>query len=206
MESIELEAWDDKEVRLAQEQAELLSRTDLVQVLVSSEPGRWRLLSDSRIGIVWHDDWELRVVPRLDIPRLMFLLGYAADPRGWRDSVAAFGADDHLFGAIASGFAFHASRAIQPVPLHGYVTVEDRALTLRGRLRFADQIARWPGLPIPLELSRDDHTPDVAENRLLRGAAELLLRCPRVPDLARRRLLGIRGALEDVVPTRLVLR
>lgn len=74
-------------------------------------------------------------------------------------------------------------------------------MTLRGRLRFADQIARWPGLPIPLELSYDDYTADVAENQILRGATELLLRFPRVPVLARRRLFGIRAALEEVHPT-----
>src|SRR5450755_3332796 len=43
-------------------------------------------------------------------------------------------------------------------------------------------------------------TADIAENRLLRGATELLLRFPRVPELARKRLLRIRATLEDVAP------
>jgi 5-methylcytosine-specific restriction enzyme subunit McrC len=199
MKQITLEAWGDKSVELDPQEADALARMELVRVLIDEPPNTWRLLADSRIGVVWHEDWELRVSPRLAIPRLMFLLGYAADPRGWRDAVAPFGADQDLFSAIANGFAFHAKRAISPTPIRGYITVEDRDVTLRGRLRFADQIARWPGLPIPLELSYDDYTADIAENQMLRGATELLLRFPRVPVLARRRLLGIRAALQDVL-------
>lgn len=201
MRSIELEAWDEKVVALATEEAEALAATDLVRVLVDAQPGHWRLTTDSRVGVVWREgEWELRVRPRLAIPRLMFLLGYAADPSGWRDAAAPFAAEKHLLGAVASGLAYHAQRALSPAPIHGYVTVEEQATTLRGRLRFTDQLARWPGRPIPLELTHDDYTADIAENRMLRGACELLLRLPRVPDRARRRLLAVRASLDDVLP------
>jgi 5-methylcytosine-specific restriction enzyme subunit McrC len=130
----------------------------------------------------------------------MFLLGYAVDRKGWRDAAAAFGAEEHLFAALASGFAFHAERAISPAPIRGYVGLEDRAPVLRGRLRIADQMARWPGLPVPLEIVYDDYTADIPENRMVRGAAELLLRFPLVPVQARKRLLRVRAALEDVAP------
>lgn len=195
-----LEAWSKTTAELAPEHAEAVAKTELVSVRFDHPPDRWLLVSDSRVGVVRSDDWELRVVPRLAIPKLMFLLGYASDPRGWRDAVAAFGAEDDLFAAVASGFAYHAQRAVAPAPLRGYVTIEDRATTLRGRLRVADQIARWPGMPIPLELTYDDHTPDIPENRLVRGAAELLLRVPGVPPAARKRLLRVRATLEDVLP------
>lgn len=112
MKQIALEAWGDKSVELDPQEADVLARSNIVRVLIDKPPNTWRLLADSRIGVVWHEDWELRVSPRLAIPRLMFLLGYAADPRGWRDAAAPFGADQDLFSAIASGFAFHAKRAI----------------------------------------------------------------------------------------------
>ena len=99
----------------------------------------------------------------------MFLLGYAADPRGWRSSIASFGHERDFFSAIASGFAHHAYRALEPAPLRGYVTVDERSPTLRGRLRVADQMART--LPLPLEITYDDYTIDIPENRMLRGAS-----------------------------------
>jgi 5-methylcytosine-specific restriction enzyme subunit McrC len=202
MRTIRLEAWDEKVVELTAEEADALAATDLVRVVVDAQSGSWRVVTDSRVGVVWREgEWELRVRPKLAIPRLMFLLGYAADPAGWRDAAAPVAAEEHLYGAVASGFAYHAQRALSPAPIHGYVTVEEQATTLRGQLRFTDQLARWPGLPIPLELAHDDYTADIAENRLLRGATELLLRLPRVSERARRRLLAVRASLEDVLPS-----
>src|SRR6185312_3750059 len=110
-------------------------------------------------------DELLRVSPKLAIPKLMFLLGYAADPKGWRDVGPAFEAEQDLFAAVAAAFAVHAERALSPAPIRGYLTVDDRSTVLRGRLRVADQLARWPGQPIPLELSFDEFTADVLENR-----------------------------------------
>jgi len=130
----------------------------------------------------------------------MFLLSYACDPGGWREVGTAFAPEDDLFTAVASAFAVHAERALAPAPIRGYVTVEGRSTTLRGTLRVADQIAKWPAQPIPLEIVYDNFTPDVAENRLVRGAAELLLRMPLLPFRVRRRLLRIRATLEDVAP------
>ena len=47
-------------------------------------------------------------------------------------------------------------------------------------------------------MSYDEYTADVAENRLLKTAAVVLLRLPRVPALARKRLLRLKATLDDV--------
>jgi 5-methylcytosine-specific restriction enzyme subunit McrC len=51
---------------------------------------------------------------------------------------------------------------------------------------------------VPIEISYDDFTEDVLENRMLRTAASLLLRLPRLPHEARRRLLRLRALLSEV--------
>ncbi len=114
--TIKLEAWGDTIEEFGAEQARELAKTGLVTVQIHEPPDSWRLKADSRIGIVAGEGWEVRVDPALEIPKLMFLLGYAADPRGWRDAIAAFSADPDLFAAIASGFAFHAERALMGFP------------------------------------------------------------------------------------------
>jgi 5-methylcytosine-specific restriction enzyme subunit McrC len=199
--TIELEAWAEERVALTAAQAAAVGRSGLARVLLDEPPDRWRLATEARVGVVRGDDWELRVRPRLAIPQLMFLLSYAADPHGWREVGPAFAADEDLFAAVAAAFALHAERALAPVPLRGYVSVEERSTTLRGRLRVADQIARWAAQPILLEIAHDDFTDDVPENRLLRGAAELLLRLPLLAAPARQRLLRVRATLEQVAPT-----
>jgi 5-methylcytosine-specific restriction enzyme subunit McrC len=195
-----IEAWSSATRTLTAEQARRVAESGLVGVEIGEPPNSWRLTADSRVGVVVGSDWEVRVVPRLPIPKLMFLLAYAVNRDGWRDSIAEFQRDPDFFAAVASGFAFHAYRAVEPGPLRGYVTVDERAYALRGRLRVADQISRSSGLPLPLEVSYDDYALDVPENRILRGASDLLLRFPRVPGAARKRLRRIRAILEDVEP------
>jgi 5-methylcytosine-specific restriction enzyme subunit McrC len=199
---IDLTAWSEQVEDLPADVAAALATSGLVDVRIADPPARWRLVTGSSVGVSTVAGWEVRVKPKLAIPRLMFLLGYAADPRGWRELGPLFGVDDDLFAAVAHGFALQAERAISPAPLRGYVAVDEREVTLRGRVRIGDQLARRPGLAIPLELTYDDHITDVPENQLLRGAAELLLRMPQVPKAARLRLLRVRATLEDVEPAR----
>ena len=198
---LELEAWSQQVAELTSEQAAAVAGSGLARVLVDRPPDRWLLATGAHVGVVRGAGWELCVRPRLAIPQLMFLLSYAADPNGWRDVGPAYAAEDDLFAAVAAAFALHAERALAPAPLRGYVSVEDRSTTLRGRLRIADQLARWPAQPIPLEIVHDDFTEDVAENRLVRGAAELLLRLPLLTARVRQRLLRVRAVLEQVAPT-----
>jgi 5-methylcytosine-specific restriction enzyme subunit McrC len=150
------------------------------------------------VGVLVGEGWEIRIRPRLAVPRLMFLLAYAVDQRGWKNILAPFEHERDEVAAIASGFSWHALRAVERGPIRGYRRREERSDALRGRVRFADQIARSAGLPIPLEISYADYTPDVLENRMLVTAAGLLLRMPRVAPLARRRLLHVRSRLEGV--------
>ena len=194
-----LSAWSsDTIATLTLEQVRLAEASGLVTARVHEPPASWRLVAGSLVGWVGGEDWEVRVVPALAIPKLMFLLGYALDPAGWRDEETPYGKEDDLFAAIASGFAFHATRALDQGPLRGYVSVDERAAAVRGRIRFGDQASRMRGLPLPLEITYDEFTADVHENRLVYAAATALLRFPRVPDRARARLRRIRAALDGV--------
>ena len=175
-----------------------IERSGLAEVVHGTSDGYFRVKTSSRIGLVIGDGWELRVMPHLAIPRLMFLLGYALDETGWKDRVAELEQHDDLFSAIATAFSWHATWALDRGILRGYVHREERRIDLRGRVRFGDHIARSGGLPLPVDVSYDDFTEDVLENRMLRTAASLLLRLPRVPLQTRRRLLRMRALLADV--------
>lgn len=182
---------------MTEEQARELAAMRLVRVEPIGE-GRWRVASGSEVGIISGRDWELRIRPRLAIPKLLFLLAYSTRPEGWKDVESSFGEVDELLDALASGFAWHTEQALEGGILRGYVEIEERRNDVRGRVRFGDQLARSAGLPLPIELTYDDYTADVLENRILLTAAELLLRLPRVPPTARRRLLRVRALLDEV--------
>jgi 5-methylcytosine-specific restriction enzyme subunit McrC len=197
---ISLRAWDDGVFDLTPEQAVAVEREELANVLVGPSAGTYRVRTGSRVGVIVGDDWEVRVSPKLAVPRLMFLLGYASDPSGWRNLVTGFAREDALFEAIANGFSWHAWWAIERGLLRGYVSREERSSVLRGRVLFASQIARGGGLPRPVDVAFDDYTEDVLENRIIKSATLFLLRLPRVPSRARRRVQRIRAALELVEP------
>jgi 5-methylcytosine-specific restriction enzyme subunit McrC len=197
---IELPAWDELVVSLSPEQAAAIEREELANVLAGPAPGIWRVKTGSKVGVLVGEDWEVRVSPKLKVPQLMFLLAYAVDQRGWRNLVTGFEAEPELFAAIANGFSWHATWALDRNLLRGYVHRDERRVDVRGRVRFGDQIARGAGLPVPVEVSYDDFTEDVLENRMLKTAALLLLRFPRVPAEARRRLQRVRSVLDVVEP------
>lgn len=194
-----MDAWSQVgDVALSHDQAAELAALDLVDVVAQPHGEAWVLVANSRIGVASGSGWELRVKPRLAVPKLFFLLAYAADPKGWKDESAGFAFEADLLDAVASGFSWQALRALERGVLRGYVQIDERLTTIRGRIRFGDQIARSASLPLPVEISYDDYTEDILENRMLKTATLALLRLPRVPALARKRLLKLRGLLDSV--------
>ena len=175
-----------------------LAATRAVEVAPSLEPGRWKLRAAQRVGVVQVGATELWVHPKVPVNRLLYLLGYARDQRGWRDDDPGFQSMAGLVPAMAVSFAALAQRALAQGVLQGYQEEEQSLLVLRGRLREGDQVRRRPGLALPLEVRYDDFTVDIAENRLLLSAARRLLRLPGVPSRVRAALLHLTTRLADV--------
>lgn len=197
MNRVAVTAWSETVRPLTRTQAAEISDSGLAEVGPRTDES-WVISTNSRVGIAVGSDWELRVRPKIDVSALMFLLAYARDPSGWSDARADFAVADDLFDAVAVGFSLHALDALKRGALHGYRHVDERLMSVRGRVRFGDQLARNMSLPLPVEVSYDDYTVDVLENRMLKTAAVVLLRLARVPTPARRRLLRVRALLDEV--------
>ncbi|MGP3732242.1 McrC family protein [Streptomyces sp. GDS52] len=173
-------------------------------------PGRWSLRAGSKVGAVTltvpgHDDpLTVRVIPKVPVARLFFLLGYGLDPTGaWRDGEVEVAEHRDLLPALAHAVERQVDRALRQGLLQGYRVTEETSTVVRGRIREAEQIRRRFGATLPVEVTYDEFTTDIAENRILRAAVERLLRLPGVPREVRRRLLHQRARLADVtVPVR----
>jgi 5-methylcytosine-specific restriction enzyme subunit McrC len=152
-----------------------------------------------KVGSVRTGSVQLDVRPkdRLGLSRLLFLLSYAGE-QGFRPGTVAAQEEHELWSALAESLAQLAERALGRGVLQGYLTVDESLRTVKGRIRISDQISRRPGMLVPLEVSYDEFTEDIAENRILRAALERMGQVPRVrPDvLSRLRLL--KGKLDDV--------
>jgi len=178
--------------------ATALAGCDLLNVTPAAD-GRWRLRPAGKVGAVSFEGWDIRVVPKVGVIRLLFLLGYAVDP-GFRPDDVAAGEQPDLLPMLGESLARQAERAIGSGVLQGYVTIEDALPLVRGRFRVADQIARRPGLPLPAEVRYDEYSADIVENRILRAALRRMLAVPRLREPIRRRLAHLDGRLDGVSP------
>ncbi|MFJ5694867.1 restriction endonuclease [Arthrobacter sp. NPDC093125] len=161
--------------------------------------GLYRIEPVGLVGSVRTRQVQLDVRPkgRLGLSRLLFLLSYAGD-QGFRDDAVAAAEDPGLWSALASSLVQLAERALQRGVLQGYLAVDESLRTVKGRIRISDQISRRPGMLVPLEVSYDEFTVDIAENRILRAALERMSRVPGVRPEVLSRLRQLKGKLDDV--------
>ncbi|MBM7057821.1 McrC family protein [Streptomyces durocortorensis] len=169
------------------------------------EPGAWRLRAGSKVGAValavpGAESITVHITPKVPVARLLFLVGYSSNPRGWRDGSVDLADQDELLPALAHAVERQIDRALRQGLLQGYRTTEESSHVMRGRLREAEQIRHRFGMPLPVEVVFDEFTTDIAENRLLCAAVDRLLRLPGVPGAVRARLMHQRSRLADITP------
>lgn len=182
--------------------AGLLSVPDLVR-LTPAAGGRWRLRGNQKVGLVRlrtpsGGALQLHLRPKLPVRDLLFLLSYSpGDP--WRPEPVTAAESDELLPAVADLLARTTRRTLDAGVLHGYRTVEEDLPLIRGRIRTADQLRRT-GLPLPVAVRYDDHTPDIAENRVLLTALRLAGRLSGVPVRTQQTLRHLADRLTGVRP------
>jgi 5-methylcytosine-specific restriction enzyme subunit McrC len=189
---------------------------DLNITPVSGTEDSYEIRAGSTVGAIQVGSLAVRIRPKLAVSRVLFLLSYAFDPDHWLDTDFDLAEERDLLEAIVPGFVAKMNRAISRGILQGYRVEEDALNTIRGRVRFDEQLRRWQGVVPPVEVRFDEYTIDIDENRLLRAAVarleKLRLRSPTMRlSLARsRQLLNnvsivhyVRGDLPDITWSRL---
>lgn len=196
---IEIRELDHKGVRaqLAGSTATSIADSQLLEVRPEGE-GWWRLRPRGRVGAVRVNDVEAVVTGKVKPASLLYLLGYAKNP-GFQPSDVSGLPDDDLWAALAEALARQAERALGRGVLQGYVTLDEALHLVRGRIRVADQIARRAGLLLPIEVTYDEYTVDIAENQILRTALRRVLGLPRLRPEHHRRLAHLDGRLDRVM-------
>lgn len=185
---------------LSTDEAEALAAAELA--VVSRAPGSssWEVAAGRKVGVARVGDLQIVVRPKITMDRLVFLMGYARQPQFWRAAPVLLDVEADLAEALADSFVRRARRALEQGLLHGYVGVSEALPLVRGRIRVGDQLARRPGIRLPLEVSYDEFSVDIAENRLLLAATLRLLRMPSLSRDIRRGLQRLRLQLADVTP------
>ena len=200
MSTIELdELGPPLELPLTVEEGRALAFSGVVSAVPSPyRPGIWLVGAARKVGAARIGSMEVFIRPKVEIARLLFLLGYAEHGDAWQqDTVRVTSAAD-LIPVVAQALWRQTERAIHQGLLPGYVVVEESSQVLRGRLRESAQLHAHHGLPLPLEIRHDEFTIDIPENQILRTACERMLSVPRVDPESQRMLRRLLRDFGDV--------
>ena len=185
-------------VRLDLEQRKVLNGVHIDVTPPINEGTTWVLRPSSYIGTVRVGDLSVIVRPKIPIDRVMFLVAYAIDPKDWRKYPFDLSPDADVLESIIPAFVHHTRQAVSRGLLQGYRHEEKALHTVRGRIRFNDQINRRFGVPLPLEVAFDEFTEDIEENRLLKTALHQLTHLPVRSQQARRDVHALRPVFNTV--------
>ena len=164
----------------------------------TTSEGMYVLTAGATVGAVEVSGLPVLIRPKIGIPQLLSLACYAIGKVRFQKADFDFPEHTALPDALALAFVSAARRAFARGLLHGYRTEEEVLQTVRGRIRFDDQIRRRFGVPLPVEVRYDEFTDDILANRLVKAAAMRLggMRL-RSPD-ARRGLGWVAAMLDNV--------
>ena len=172
--------------------------------LVSIEPwGQGQdlfvLTPGSTVGALEADDISLLIRPKIGIPQLLSMACYTTGTYQPRELESFdFEEEQALPEALALALTSAANRAFARGLRHGYRMEEAALYTVRGRIRFEDQMQRRLNRPLPVEVRYDEFTDDILDNRLVKTAIYQLRAMRLRSSEARRRLGRIAGLLDNV--------
>ena len=200
MSTIELdELGPPLELPLTAEEGRALAFSGVVSAVPSPyRPGIWLVGAAGKVGAARVGPVEVFVRPKVEIARLLFLLGYASHGGVWQQDTVCLTSAADLIPVVAQALWRQTERAIHQGLLPGYVVVEESSQVLRGRLRESAQLHAHHGLPLPLEIRHDEFTTDIPENQILRTACERMLFVPRVDSESQRMLRRLLRDFGDV--------
>lgn len=184
--------------RLSADEAHVLAATGLVETVRTADPGWWDLRPGGKVGVVRVGALEVRVTPKVDIDRIVFMLGYRLRGIAWQDTPVPVKPAENVVHVLAEILTRSVAETIRSGLLQGYRVTEESAPVVRGRIRIDEQLKRRPGVWMPLEVVYDDFTVDIPENQVLRAALENLQRNALVPDVLRKRMSGLLFQFADV--------
>jgi 5-methylcytosine-specific restriction enzyme subunit McrC len=195
-----LKEWSPKNIRdLTEEQTRDLLGIKGMKVEACPD-GSFNVRSTENIvGYLRRGETSVIISPsKCNASHVLFMMGYAENPRMFQDGQVEFAEDSNLLEAFVTVFVRSATKAIERGMFRSYTAVEDDLTVVRGRIRMGEQMSRRFRLSPPIALSFDEFTVDNQENRLIRSAIELASKMPIRNTETTRGIQFLRAMFSDV--------
>lgn len=173
----------------------------LPSVAMRPTPGttdHYDLTPGAIIGAIRNETLAVEIRPKVEVDRVFFLLSYSLNPKQWQEMDFDYAVADSLVDAMIPAFIAQTTKALRRGLMRSYRYREDSLSTVRGRIRFADQIRNRLGIYPPLEVAFDEFTEDIVENQLLKAAVLRLKRRHIHRQSLRRGLSQLDGFFDGV--------
>lgn len=187
---------DDLDTLIALGKGEL--KQSLAIEPVSGKSDSYRMRPGAIVGAVNAGNLSLRIQPKIDVLQLLSLACYAIRFFIPNKSIFEFEQADALPDILARALATAAQRAFARGLLHGYRRRDESLYTVRGRIRFDEQLRRRFNMPLPVAVRYNEFTDDILANRMVKAAAYRLRQMGLRSAEARRGLEKVAGVLYNV--------
>jgi 5-methylcytosine-specific restriction enzyme subunit McrC len=169
-----------------------------VAVALPAGGGSWSVSNIRKVGVIRVGEYQIQVQPKVSTARLFFMMGYSAHRDFWKDQDILVDADDDFLETITQAFIQQATRATASGLLQGYETLHEALPLIRGRIDVSAQINHRAGLPLPMQVTFDEYSTNIAENQLISAAAHRLLHISSLNHQARKQLGKLVQRLDGV--------
>lgn len=180
-----------------------LRAREICAVQPTRSPDRWALSAFRRVGVLTVEGTTLEIEPKASLDALVHMVSRGGRQATLEHQVVERESARSMPTALAHALAHETSALAAGGLLRGYRTVEETGMVVRGRWDVPRQIGRRPGMPLPVELTIDDFTVDIDENRMLAGALAIAKRFDGLPPAVRAALEASSIDLAGVQPIRL---
>ena len=181
-------------------------REVLPSLTIEPAPGEansYSLTPSSTVGAVEINDLSVLIQPKIGIPQLLSLACYAMGV--FREQKSGYSTLRKKLRPSLTHLPSRFTRRSKGILSRASPRLSHRGRgvhTVRGRIRFADQIRQRFGIPLPIEVRYDEFTDDIRENRLVKAAVMRLGGMRLRSTQARRNLGWIAATLENVFACR----
>ena len=160
-----------------------------IEITPAETDGEWDLRSASnKVGVVDAGDLTVFIGPaKCPANLVVFMMSYGLGASNFQPDAEELGTDGSVWDAMLDAYESQLAQALRRGLHRSYRSEEDSLPVVRGQIRMADQLRRQFRLAPPLEVTYDDYTEDIAENRVLKAALRAAHTLPvRSPELRRR--------------------
>ncbi len=202
MRQIDLKEYETSAYLLSHAEASSLrnrpKELDLTVTRPLDSNDEYHLAPGSTVGALELDGLSILIQPKISIPQLLSMACYAIDKVKFKKEQFKYPDEPALPDVLARSLAACARKTFARGLLHDYRTEEEALHTVRGRIRFDEQIRRRFGSPLPIEVTYDDFTDDIPLNQLVKAAAFRLRRMRLRSAEARTGLAWVAAMLDNV--------